>query len=390
MKRIRKLGLAAVMALALSATVGATSASAATLTADLYPAAVEGQGYNHVFQTGSHQFVCAEPPGFAMEVGAPTNTVTTWSGSYSCTSKLYGSSTLEMNGCAYSLHSGAGSNATFEVGPPGCGPMKLNGATCDLSISAQGGLTGSSLINEVNGESSSDDSVLARADALLAASETGGCAGLTINHLVYGGTWELEGSVGGAPVGLRIQQPGVYTGKGGFEAENYPTVLSGNQDSGNTHVLTIGSRAVYCAEASFFSDELAGPSSSLAFDAEYGGCWTKPVLGVVFPALILMNSCKWTLDTGGSMGVGCTEAGDGAEVIIYADKAMSKVLCVATYKSQAGVTEVKYATVGEGSGRGISVGLNAKGLDYSRTGSTLCGSQAEHNSSTYTGGTTLR
>ncbi len=412
MKRIRNLGLAALLVVALTASVGTASASASAFVPSgsgfpQYPATILGEATKDTtieIAGTSIYYQCDGSPqelGLASAVEGPFTRLDHSGSAVECEGRwsfgFFDNATLEPNGCGTVFHSGAETapgkfSASVDIGPNAgaakcTGPIKINGSKCDVLIPAQTGLTGATLTNQ---ENAGADSVIASMSSMVQLSLEN-CQTIKSTSGTYHGRWEPKArNIAGEGIDLRVDQTGVYTSGKAFEAETYPVWLVGKQDSGSQHQLGFSGRTLKCASITF-DGQATGSSADLALDAAYEGC-TATVLNNGLPAEVEMNSCHYVFDVAGTLDVACANKEDGIEVLVYADVKNQEAgtpSCAYKVAAQAGAGSVGYSTVGEGSARKVGINLNVASLSYTRTVGTtlLCG--AKTSTATYTGGSTV-
>ncbi|HWM55680.1 MAG TPA: hypothetical protein VNO20_09860 [Solirubrobacterales bacterium] len=417
MKRIRNLGLAVIAALALTASVGTTSASASAFVPSgagypEYPAEIVGEAteYTHL-RVGltSIWFSCEGYPQYlwAIEVTKPIDTLSHAGGKANCETHLplgkVEKSVLETEaiGCGTIFHAGqeiapGEFSGTVDIAPGAwvpkgskCSSIKINGNSCDVLIPEQKGLTGVSLVNQDNGAAA--DSVIASMDSEVQLSVEN-CGGVKATFGKYDAEWEpMAYNVAEEPIDLHVDQTGVYTGEAGFEAEGYPVTLLGKGDAGGAQQLNFAGRIVTCTNATF-DGELSSATDEIGLKANYDDCTSNVLGNPSLPTTMAMNSCSYVLDASGTLDVVCAKEGDGIVTTIYANLKNQQAGipgCVYKIGAQSGVGSVSYSTVGEGSERKIDADLNLSGLSYTRTtGSDLLCAKTP-NTVTYKGGLTL-
>jgi hypothetical protein len=394
------------MALALTVLVGVASASASGFVAEEYPAEIEGKtfGGTSILSFGPRYAECTglNFAGGLSESG-PTLTPSIMEDA-SCEyegEKL----TLAMNGCKFIFHpdteieNGSSFAGSFEIGPAGCGPVKMVRSACTLVFSPQ---TGIGLVDYKNVGTGKNATVAIEAE------------GSNIAYTVEG-SHNACGNGGVAPLyarwevkarnkveeyeGLHVDADatGTYMGSKGFEAEEYPVTLFGDQDPANKHLLTMGLRTIECGNVHFGS-ALSAASTELAVTAWYEGCSTVPVLGTTFLVTVKMNSCHYVFHVlgggppyAGTTDVACSTGGDAIEANLFAsaqEQKEGKSVCGYRIAPQSGLEGVGYSTVGEASGRGAKANLELKGITFGVVGNQMgCGKPKSNG--TYTGATTL-
>jgi len=341
-KRIRTLGIAAVMAMALTCSLGAGSASASTpvnaFQAGAYPVSATGNG------SGTAQFAgwtmsCAEAPAQAELSAASQSLDAGLEGPITCSS-----GTIDWNGCDFILHPGAETEAgrfggSFDIGPAGCGPIVVKypwAQNCTATIPAQNGLA-ASYENIANG----DVKVSTTATNIEHTRSAGPCGSAqTFKNGSFQGSWNLAGSGG---VALHVGRISVPISAGGeFSASSYPVWIDGGSVAEPGPIWNLAKVNANCTDAQFTS-EMTGPSAELAVQASYSGC----KFGTL-PMRVLMNDCYYVLTSAGSQNIACSKGG-AIQLLVYGSKKAEqegKVLCEAQVGAQAGTGSVKYSGSG--------------------------------------------
>lgn len=404
MRRIRALGLAAVAALAL--TVLPASASAfGGLEADKYPvfllAEDVSEGQTIGFYDGvSTQFCTNVEAKFEAALKGPSGTVVaspTWKG---C------SFPITANGCKFEFH--PGSEDSFDIGPPGCGPITTEDEFCKYAIGAQTGLPAT--YKNVGTGSSAKVMIEIDTDEIEYTISGFICGKGTYTDGEYEGAWEvMAGSENGMPVGIHAvdQFPTGFfiTGKAAekeaeqprFSAEKYPTVIRGGQVEAHEFIPSVSALYGYgeglqCEDVGF-DTEVTGSTATLSVAASYTGC---DVIVHEFPTTINMNSCRYVFNLlnigppyAGTMDIVCTKEGDAIETKWFPTWGGS---CTVRTGPQKGLKSVTFANVGEGSKRGVEIDFEVKGIESTfLNGPLLCGVEknSTHKDGTYTGSSQL-
>jgi len=413
MKRIRYLGVAAVLALALSSAIGTASVTASALYtekpatgASLYPAWMEGEATEYIKLNNSTLEARCQSPMLFAEASDPALTLRSSSGA-TLPCEFYApfsgwvNATLELNGCELLLHTGAEAKAgefggAFEFGPAGCGPIRFNRKSCDLLIPAQSREletgSGKGLINREN--EGWVDTVEANVSTLMESSwESGGCGSSSSTSL--NAEWELAATdMSGLnnPLNLTVRAPDFLLEGGLFKAKypasetsKYPLLLSGAQSPTSKHVITLGTgRKIECGNVSFGA-RLAEASSQLAVDAQYSSCATKPVLGVTFQVSMRMNSCHYVFHAAGTMDVVCGKESDVIEAEMR--NSSGAYVCTTKIAPQTGLASVGYNKVEVANHSAMEFAL---GLSVKSTGSGFpCGGGTPQ-TATYLGSTVMQ
>ena len=392
MKKARTLGLLAIMALALSATIGAASASASSFVAGKYSAVVTGTpGASHTITTPAGVLNTCAGSTFSLELGGATEALTPGAMSDSSCTRSGSATALKMNGCKFIYRPGAETspgnfNGTFDIGPAGCGPIKLEepAFSCTKLIGAQSGFA-ATYKNIGSGEgryvkvSAAGGSIKYTVEKKVA----GVCQEGTVNYL---GDWNVSATSGGVSTALFVATHppvGIYLSGSTLNAEKYPTTLTGSQAS--EAGLEIGyaagqNRKLLCKSVNF--DGVASAASSeVSLGAEYSGC--QSVLGSTkLAATVAMNSCRYVFHVigssapyTGSMDIACSTPGDSIQINIYngETKTEGPTFCVQKIPAQSGFTGIGLANIGSGAERGVAASLAVSGIAYTRTGNVSCG-----------------
>lgn len=393
MKRIRKLGLATMVAIAALAVLGAASASATTgFAAEVAPAetATIAAEYTEglLFTVNGHAVECGKPA-----LGSPTTikgganvapiSVAQEVVKRTCTSG-FGEAYFEQKGCSFTFTPDGSTLAT--LGIEGCGAMVLTSEGCARELQPQ-----SVTVATANEGSPVAVSVTAKSVTLKFKSSGCGEGSLTLKT-----KWRLKA------LNNLSEQAGLYsTGKNGvffnagaklFEAELYPESLSG--ESVGKHLIEVegGTNQPAECEAGFSSmTALSNASSSISVAAGYGNCW-RTVLFVKRYVTINMNSCYYTLSASGTVAVACGKEGDKIEVNMWNTSKEEEVnlACRRAIAPQT-VGTVSYETVGSGFDRALSANLNLSGINSTLlfTNGKLCNPNEVVTTGTYKGTLTL-
>ncbi|MGC1165193.1 MAG: hypothetical protein WA862_03715 [Solirubrobacterales bacterium] len=398
MKRIKNLSLAVVAALALTAAIGGTSASATGFVSDFSNGYTtingSGIGTEHEIAINAGSFRCA---GFGFQAATPqsaTSLTTSPLADSAC-----GSGTFKTNGCQFTFKPGEetapGSfNGTIDIGPPGCGPMSFTIFACKATFGAQTGLN-ATYVNVGSGTTASVEVTLATSKLKYSQETSGGwfgCPNESNENGVYRGSWMVKATnPGGESTGLHVvAETGIYVAGESpkFEAEKYPVSFAGAQASANENKLTTTETKSSCTGASF-AGELGAASTELGLAAQYSGCNS---LG--FPATVAMNGCEYVLHVlsgpafAGTADISCPA---GKEIVILV-KVQGVTKCTTTIGAQGGLSGTTFTNLGTGNTRGVQVGFNLSGIKYHQqagSGGGACKATGDFSDATYSGSATL-
>ncbi|HEX5713850.1 MAG TPA: hypothetical protein VFX85_11095 [Solirubrobacterales bacterium] len=388
---------AAIGALALTALLGASSASASGIAFAQYPATVGGKEIStHSFILSGERIITCDFSALSAFATGPSETLQVTATPSSCSSKYESGITLKMNGCKFIYHPAPG-KGSLDIGPAGCGPITLEGANCTRTFSSQIG-GAASFENLAKTVRVIDEASLQykRTKGTLAAcgSETG--------PATFSGSWVINGlgpegaqvkaeAIAGTGLYMTGQQSEEAAKQPKFAAEKYPVTITGFQDPAQKQALTItGNRKVECGEANSLSQASAA-TAQLTLNTEYVGCVLTVLLNE-FTTVISTNGCSFQLNAlnagppyKGSVDIACGE-GKAIELNVYGGGA---VICTYKISPQSGLTGVGLTNVGTGTEQGVAVSYNLSGIPVTRVKGTLAACGYANQTATYTGATTL-
>jgi hypothetical protein len=396
MKRLKALGLLAMMALALTAIGGATFASASVSGFEVddesgKPALLKGKGGEIVLSVGL-TVRCASPT-FQITGGSdylsPISTDT-------ATAQSCSSGSLALNGCQFIFRPGAEkSKGTFEgsieIGGGSCSGMTAEttagGVKCKNTIPPQTGINAT--YTNVAGGFSEEINILA-GDSF----EYVGPGGASCKSGAQVGGWSSEWNVtafnfASEGVDLRVGLPptGFYLSGGEFQAESYPLAVSGAQ-SEHTFTMVPNAPKTECATTSFSANLPSAGATLSPLSAEYVSCLYS---GAKFNAAVKMNSCYYILHAAGTVDVACSKEGDSISVEAFQSE--GSLLCANAITPQTGLKGVAFTTVGEGNERGLKASFTVEGLAFTVVkGAIACGTKTgeKRTNAKYTGSVTLK
>lgn len=363
MTRRLMLGLVAAMTMALISFPAVATAESG-FEADEYPAFVEGDpgATAQYFSLGGYTYTCGGSL-LQAELYAPVETLLTEVGSSTCGLFSY-KGPMEMNGCRYELHP---ETETFDIGPPGCGPIKLAIKACEASIPAQTGLAAS----YSNTGSGAESTVIVKAEASGVKYTQGWdvlCGESTGSNGVYTAQWEL-GAINevGEQNGLRVEDFAVGVELAGeesevpaeqpqVEAEAYPVRLLGEQVKSSE--WTFDKAGLTCKSIEMWAN-LTQDTSSFASDFSGEDC--TAVYGS--KAGVNMNSCSYEYHVAnsgppyeGSMDVDCVNPGDAVEISTFP--------CTIKIPAQEGLNGIDLGNAGEGTNAKVTMDLAIEDAEY--------------------------
>jgi hypothetical protein len=413
MRRAKQLALGALMALALSV-FGASSASAAGFLTDgySYPATLEGEALEEKFSFETRELNCSGG-NLQGEVGSlvEASALETTSAKTSCTFFNGSTATLQMNGCGFEFHPGSESSkekglfeGTFDIGPPGCGPITWSGPTCTISIHPKTGLP----ITYRNEGTGATAKVLVKAEVksgIKYSAAGGNCFFLKEgeNGQLFA-RWLTQAKYQGSQTGLHvgeipngIQVVGKEGGEGPrIEAEAYPASLSASNKQAigaetEFFYIPVFGRKVECEKADFAAT-LTGPTAALPIDTVYSGLCRA---GGTLKTEVRMNSCDYVLNVlnvgppySGSYDIACTKEGDTIEFATW-NLLQKEVVCTTKIGPQSSLSSVKLSNESptEWWIPRVTLDVRLKGIGYTHTSGNeaICG-QAKGTTKAYSDG----
>lgn len=361
MRRIKMFVIVAALALAAVATTGAAAASASGFFAGSYPAEFSGKTEGITLSVNGG-IQCVGGPNFAGTISSPSESLTT-SSMQGTKCGASGGSSLTTNGCQLTLRPGipATGQGKFEIGPAGCGPIKIESPYCVTTIPAQTQLAAS----YANIGSGSSAGVGFTANVTnLKYTETGiGCANGngSFSNGSLTGTWEIRAyDKYGSSTPLRVADNlpvGVFLNGGKVEAEKYPVNLYGTQNAPSEKVLGTNSGDITCKSA-VFTGGLGEASTSFSLNPQLGECQISGL-----PATVKTNGCHLVIDVAAvNADIVCPKEGAKIEILTPFNS------CNTNIPAQNNLEGVTLSNVGSGSNRGVAVQLSLKGVAYSQSG----------------------
>lgn len=375
MKLLKKFGLVAAAALALTGIAGAASASAAGITADSYPATLRGAGVGYSYLKGYFPEAQCEAPELSGAIGGPTATVTVNPSNPKCFGSYY---PLEMHGCTFTFHPGKESeekfSGTFAIGGASCTNVELHSNNCTVRFGPQSGTA--TFANKVVEEGKpSEFEMQAQISNLKYTEEGSVCKPGTYENGTYSAGWRVFGEKSsGTAVGVKVASSypvGVYKTGETFEAEAYPAALSGTQVK--SLLFETKSGGVTCG-SSVFGGTLTASSSLVSG----GGAFSKCKASGVFEATVAMQSCYFTVHGSGTGDINCVIPGQAIDISVPI------MGCHITVPAQTGLKGLEFQNQGSGSSRTVLVTAKVSGISYT-VGSSCVGKAGSYTDGTLTG-----
>jgi hypothetical protein len=377
-KRIRKLGLLTLVAVALTTTAGVATASAAGgFQAAEYPAVVDGTqaGVFGSLRSNLSEWRC---DGFEMadELDLETRNLAPEVGNSNCTrlsgTVLTGPLAISMNSCGFEFSPGDEGEGVgaVSIGPAGCGAITVDFTEkdCIWSFAPQDlvatyenvetGLLGTEGV-KVNVPNDHLDHT-ASGSWIWCKSGT---------NLTLEMDWLLSATNAAAePIDLTVSDElpdttGVFlAGKASekeaekprLEANEYPVSLAGVPDAEDP--LTVGTKSAFtlhCDDAAYPGNTVSGPTKVISLSGVETEACTATLFGVTRPAALVTNSCTYDLNIlnsgppyTGSMNIKCTAESEVVTIYIFNTNFTER--CRYTIGPHSGLTGIGFANTGEG------------------------------------------
>ena len=305
MRRIKILGVAAMMALALTAALGVTSASADKFTVSVEPGAWRGERSGTVHRlyfgetyecTGVH-FNSEETKTKSSEKIAAVYSELT-----SCLFRGIHSVNWVMNGCGFIFHAGGGVG-TLDIA--GCTkPMKVEQGGCSIEIDNQRGL------GPVTYKNSEPLKTITATAALTGITYTRkGCSSWpngTFSDGTYNGAWTIEGTTTNwIPASTWIESSPVPP-IGGFYFEKAPATVKSEYNAGGKllWISENGGNALTCNKFNLAGSSSTTATGTLSLVPSYKEC--NIASKAVPDSNISAGSCSYVLNAAGGFEIGGT------------------------------------------------------------------------------------
>jgi hypothetical protein len=166
-----------------------------------YPAVLEGAPVGQFGESFGGLSINCEGPHFEVDLEAGTKAFAASSSEGMICEDAFESHEWEMNGCHLEFEAGhgdlSGSEGEFGIGPPGCGPITTDLASCSIEIPSQTGYS-ATFANEGEGGESKFSAGVSINDLQYTEVSGIGCTGGSVGGLW--GAWEVQAKEGGVKV----------------------------------------------------------------------------------------------------------------------------------------------------------------------------------------------
>ena len=353
------------MALALTALVGASSASASKFVAlgfeGISTWSGERSGENHKPRMGVDWFSCSKSSFSGTMAGESSTELTVSPQLSGCLGGPQpGGAVVMMNDCKYRFKAGGGAEnqSTGTVGIVGCTkPMTFGFQSCLISVGNQEGI-GTVKYTSTETEGFGTVQVALNLSSITyTRNNEGGCSGKsgTFSDGTYTGEWSVKGSFFGGPLNVQINGSPLPS----------PTLFASEE----APVSIFGSSAVESGRLILWKNlnckyALSGTSSTvtaktISLVPTYTGCSME---GQSIPDhYVEVNGCHYVFHVNGEFdiaGAGCAE--DPITI--------TRPGCIIIVGPQSGLSGVQYANAGSGKLRTISMSKTVSSLKYTTIG----------------------
>jgi hypothetical protein len=382
----------ALATMAVTASLGAASASASRVAVGGYPGEVVGWNTStQTFTLSSLETSCTQAA-FEAYIAKPGDAFIGTAGYSSC-SYYAGTRSVNMGTCTYQLNTGEetspGSfNGTLTIGPVGCA-ITLNSPNCNHTIPAQSAHASVSYANIGSG-SGTHISVVLNVSGLTYTAEGVNCLTSSTTNGRIAGEWTMMGlDAAGKEVGTWVEsRNGLYVVTGekspSLTAEILPASISGQQSSTSKQKFNTNNGTTFECSGISYSGSISSASSQFDLTPSYSGC-KLVVVGSNLSATVNSNGCTYRYTVTGSSPYSGTVAlvcpeGKSLEVT-------ASVACTLKIPAQTLGTVTYTNSIGQ-TGRSVSTSASGSKLSYSTSG-FACGTQTGGNG-TYSGGSVLQ
>ncbi len=369
MKRLKILGGAIAMALALTALIGAPAASANWFKSAGEPETWSGSraGKNHTLNLGGEVFSCENTSFSGTASSKSVREITTTPELGNC---VWVNGTVvgwATNGCKYRFHAGPGSELKGTVDITGCEkPMTMSAAGCTITIPNQSGL-GPVTYKNVTGSPKTVTAVAALTSITYTRSGVcgSGSAG-TYSNGTYSGEWTVKGLLSGVPANVEVEatSPAVPSL---FAAEEAPVTLSGSNLSSATYFKAIGGNLTSCKNYSLSGSSASASASTITLTPTFKECTVGGE--AVADGNVSAGGCSYVFHANGVFDIaGATCASNPMKVVGAG--------CTSTIGPQSGIaSEFTYTNQGSGKLRTVAIGGSSGAkITYTSVGSS-CASE---------------
>lgn len=373
MLKIKVLGVVTAAAMAVTLIVAAGAGASPGFMADETPASIQGTAYSeHRLVTNLGTMEC-ETNNLAGTLVEPVHALTVVPSFSGCSLSTGSALTVYPGECRLSFHvDEVDGTGTVDIGPAGCGQIKIVMGGCEQKILPQTALASVSYENVGEGSQKAViiDAQLSGIDYQQNGFLCGGSG--TFTNGIYVGAWQVSASPGGFSV-VEELPVGVFVAGGAeprIDAEKFPITLIGSQNTKGSVALTTDVGTVSCDEASF-----EGPQSSAAASVPLAGAFAGCYLtGTGLTVTVNPNGCQYVFEASSSSAGGLRLQCPSGQAMTVSGPG-----CTITVPAQQ-LGSLAYQNQGSAYHRKIEASLSGKGISYSTKG-FMCGTAAKVNGS---------
>ncbi len=387
--KLKSFGLAVAMALALTALVGASSASASTFKSQVAATIWNGQPTNNhtfIFPAGGTNFkefkecnnhfqsgltASEEKALTAKHIGEKGEKTESGVSLLRCKVPL-GNFYAYMSTCEYRFNPG-GESLVGTMDLIGCGaePMHFSNGTCSIQIGNQQGLDTVKYENAGSGSTSTIVATASMSNITYTAVGAGCSAVGTFNNGTYSGTWSISGKnhTETSQVGVWVEKspPSVFAG------EEAPLKISGKGTPWS--YILVANGILYCNSHSLSAESGTVTTGSITLTPAYKECyWEIPSFE---KATVSMGGCSYVLHAFGLFdiaGAGCAAS----------PMTITTASCTVTIGPQTGLAGLVMTNAGSGKSRSVGLKGAAKKLKFTLAGKG-CFNEGTFSSGTFYG-----
>ena len=366
MKRLRNIGLCAVAALALTAVLGTSSASANYFSSNVPGAQFSGSGTGakHILSLGTESFGCEKVSFSGTMPSSMLQKIRVSPELSQCirTPGFYVG--WSMRGCRYRFDAGTVPTLVGSVDIVDCEPSMVfsDAGLCELTIGNQNNLGTVEYKNSIE-NGIPVVTVSAHLENIKYTRKGGGCAGAsgTYTNGKYTGEWKLKGTGG---VGIQVQSS-EETLPARFIGEEVPMTVDGTNVG--SKAFNFGNNGyLWCDNYTYSGASGPAAATSLSVTPSYHSCtWYWQSTGFNAPVPdedVQTGGCSFTLHAAGGVDIGGSSCAASPLTVTLPG-------CVITVGPQSFSSGITYTNEGSGKLRSVKVAGSAQAaLEYSATG----------------------
>ena len=356
-QRQTMIGLAAVLALAVTLFAGVSAASAAVFKGEAENTSISGEetGTTGLSLEGEG-FTCPGNISFGTTLpGVQGSTLTTSAWAPGCVFLGESAKWNVPSGCQYRFRAGFHESMQGTMDIVGCSaPMSYSRFACHVEIPNQEGLGPVTYVNEGTGSSRRFRLVVQIKNLTFTRTGGGACFGPpgTFHNGEYHGEWTAKGSIGKTQTGVWLESEPATD----FAVEEAPATLSGELEAGSRtgFVFPGGAAQAECTKEGLAGTVGATKVKTLTVTPSYSSCKLNGASG----ATVESGGCSFTYHIDRTVDIGGATCASKPITIKHATS------CTITIGPQTGLSGLKF----EQWGADLLITGRASGLSYTETG----------------------